>query len=126
MTEWGNVLSADEVDPLAGLRFKFGETKNLPMAASELISDNETHGMRKETPNEETYSKYGGATRKIEIEAIERHGAFIRIPFGHIPKGASLIEGRFAYAIKINSFRRDMRKPMLISTKTENSKRDFA
>ena len=38
--EWNNVmdvLSADEVDPLIGLRFKFGKTKNLHRAASELI-----------------------------------------------------------------------------------------
>ena len=28
-------------------------------------------GMRKEIPEEETYSKYGDAARRIEIEAIE-------------------------------------------------------
>ena len=32
--EWNNVLSDDEVGPLVGLRFKFGKSKNLPMAAS--------------------------------------------------------------------------------------------
>ena len=61
--EWDNVLdvkSADEVGPLIGLRFKFGTKKNLPMAASELILENEMPGMRKkETPKEETYNKYG-------------------------------------------------------------------
>ena len=55
------------------------------MAASELILENEMPGMRKEIPKEETYNKYGGAARKIEIEAIEKHGTFIRVPFGQIP-----------------------------------------
>ena len=57
-------------------------------------------GMGKETPKEETYNKYGDADRKIEIEAIEKHGTFVRIPFGQVPIGESLIEGRFAYTIK--------------------------
>ena len=88
--EWNgrnDVLSADEVDPLIGLRFKFGKNKNLPRTASELNLENEMPGMRKEIPKEETYNKYGDAARKIEIEAIEKHGTFIRIPFGQIPTG---------------------------------------
>ena len=44
-------------------------------------------GMRKEIPKEETYNKYGDAARKIEIEAIEKHGTFIRVPFEQIPSG---------------------------------------
>ena len=86
--EWDNVVdvkSADEVDPLIGLRFKFGNKKNLPMEASELILENEMPGMGKEIPKEETYNKYGDAARKIEIEAIEKHGTFIRVPFDQIP-----------------------------------------
>ena len=38
--EWNNVadvMSADEVDPLIGLRFKFGQLNSLSRAASELI-----------------------------------------------------------------------------------------
>ena len=35
--EWNNVLSSGAVGPLVGLRFKFGKTKNVPRAASELI-----------------------------------------------------------------------------------------
>ena len=83
-------------------------------------------GMRKEIPKEETYNKYGDAARKIEIEAIEKHGTFIRVPFEQIPSGESLIEGRFVYTIKINPFRRDMGKPVLILMKTENLTQDFA
>ena len=56
--------------------------------------------MRKEIQKEETQNKYGGAERRIEIEAIGKHGAFIRVPFSEIPEGGSLIEGRFAYTIK--------------------------
>ena len=95
-------MSADEVGPLVGLRFKFGKTKNLSRDASELISENEMHGVGKEIPKEETYNNYGDAARKIEIEieAIEKHGAFIRIPFCRIPIDESLIEGRFVYTIK--------------------------
>ena len=102
------------------------ETKNLPSDASELISGNEMRWARKEIPKEETYNKYGGAARKIEIEAIEKHGAFIRISPGQVPIGESLIEGRFVYAIKINPFQRDMGKQVLILMKTENLTRDFA
>ena len=119
-------MSADGVDPLVGLRFKFGETKNLPMAASELISENEIHGMRKEIPKEETYNKYGGAARKIEIGRSKKHGTFIRIPFGRIRIDESLIEGDLFTPPKITPFRWGMGKPTLISMKTENSTRGFA
>ena len=83
-----------EVGPLIGLRFKFGEMKNLSSEASELILETKCMGWEKEIPKEETYSA------KIEIEAIEKHGTFVRIPFGQIPIGESLIEGIFVYAIK--------------------------
>ena len=48
--EWNNakdVLSADEADPLIGLRFKFGKMENLPRAASELILETEWLGWEK-------------------------------------------------------------------------------
>ena len=38
--------------------------------------------------------------RKVEIEAIETHGDFARIPLSAIPGGESLLEGGFAYAVK--------------------------
>ena len=75
-------------------------TKNLPSDASELISGNEMRWARNEIPKEETYNKYGGAAQQIEIEEIEKHGDFIRIPFGQIPIGGSLIEGIFVYTVK--------------------------
>ena len=46
------------------------------------------------------YNKHGAAARKIEIEAVEKHGAPDRISFSQIPNGGSLIEGRFVYTIK--------------------------
>ena len=58
-----DVMSADEVDPLIVLRFKFGKW-NLSRAASELILENEMRGMRKKIPKEEAYNKYGGAAQK--------------------------------------------------------------
>ena len=82
-TEWKlsggskKVNSADRIDQLAALRFKTQMgSKNLPIAKSEEISENLMPGIRKETPKEETYNKYGDSAMKIEIEAIEKHGAF--------------------------------------------------
>ena len=78
-------MSADEVGPLVGLRFKFGETKNLSRAASELIPESEMPGMRKEIPNEETYNKCGDAARKIEIEAIENAALLLEFHLAKFP-----------------------------------------
>ena len=55
--------------------------RNLPRMESEIISENEMTGMRKEIPKAETYNKYGDAARKIEIEAIWKHLDFARPPF---------------------------------------------
>ena len=44
-------------------------------------------GMRKEIPKEETQKQIWGASRKIEIGAIGKHGTFIRIQFSEIPEG---------------------------------------
>ena len=38
--------------------------ENLSRLASEVILENEMPGMRKETPEGETYNKYGDAARK--------------------------------------------------------------
>ena len=62
---WKNVLSADEVDPLVGLRFKFGKMKPLSREVSEKILENEIPGMRNGIPKEETYSKYGARREKL-------------------------------------------------------------
>ena len=67
------VNSADQIDQLEALRFKMKSRNfNLPSPTSEKISENETHGARKEISREDTFSKYGGAARKVEIEAIEK------------------------------------------------------
>ena len=57
-------------------------------------------GMRMGIPKEETYYKYGEDDRKVEIEAIGKHGTFGRIPSSEVPDGEPLTEGRFAYAVK--------------------------
>ena len=44
-------------------------------------------GMRKVIPKQETYNKYGDSARKVEIEAIGKHGAFKRAPPSEIPDG---------------------------------------
>ena len=44
-------------------------------------------GMRKGITKEETQNKYGDASRRIEIEAIGKHGTSIRIPISEIPEG---------------------------------------
>ena len=48
--------------------------------------ENEMPGTLKEIPKEETYNQYGDAPRKIEIDEIGKHGAFIRVPFSGIPE----------------------------------------
>ena len=69
--EWKNVLSADEVDPLIGLRFKFGKMKYLSRESSGKILENEMPGVGKEIPKEETYNKYGEAARKLKLKQLE-------------------------------------------------------
>ena len=44
------MFSADEVGPLIRLRFKLGKLKKVSRAASEIILENEMHGMRKRNP----------------------------------------------------------------------------
>ena len=44
-------------------------------------------GIRKVIPKEETYNKYVDEARKVEIEAIGKHGDFKRVPFSGIPDG---------------------------------------
>ena len=83
--EWGNVLSAGEVDPLTGLRFKFEKKRNIYLWNQAGDSRNEMPGARKEITKEETYNKYGGRGAKIEIEAIENMTLFARIPFAKTP-----------------------------------------
>ena len=40
------------------------------------IIEQEMPGMRKAVPKEETSNFYGGAARRVEISALEGHGAF--------------------------------------------------
>ena len=65
---------------------------------SEKISENEMPCIRK-IPKEETCSKYGDASRKIEIGAIGNNVEFARIPSSGIPGRASLIEGGSVYTV---------------------------
>ena len=53
----------------------------------------------REIPKEETQNKYGDAARKIEIETIEQHDNFIRIPFSAIPEWIYPRE-EFVYKVK--------------------------
>ena len=87
--------SANQTGQLEAWQFltKSGNS-NLPCSKSEEISENEMPGMRKEIPKEETRNKYGDAAREIEIDAIVKHGAFIRVPFSGIPEGDGSIGGR--------------------------------
>ena len=76
--------------------------------------------MRKEIPKEQTQNKYMGAARKIEIDAVGKHGTFIRVPFSEIPDGESLIEGRFVYKIKNKPIAAGRKKPVHIWMKIGN------
>ena len=55
--------------------------------------------MRKESPKEEAYNKYGDADRKIEIGAIENTELLYEFPFLEFRKGLLRV-GRFVYAMK--------------------------
>ena len=46
---------------------------------SDEITEQEMHVARKEIQREETYNTYGVAERRIQIEALEDHGAFVRV-----------------------------------------------
>ena len=82
------VNSAEKIDQLEDLRFKMkSEKSNLSSSKSEKILENEMPGTRNGIPQEETFSKYGGSARKVEIGAIEKHGTCSRIPFSGIPEG---------------------------------------
>ena len=59
--------------------------RHLSREASEKILENEMPGMRKEIPKEETYNKYGGAARKIEIEAIENTALLFEFHLAKFP-----------------------------------------
>ena len=62
--------------------------------------------MRKEIPKEETRNKYGDAARKIEIEAIGKHGAFIyEYFFSDIAEGEMVRECEFVYKMKTSKNR---------------------
>ena len=100
MEEIDRSLNVNQTDQLEALRFKLNTKQKLSRERSERILENEMPGMEKEIPQEETQNTYGGDARKIEIEAIGKHGTFIRVPFSEIPDGESLIAGRFVYTIK--------------------------
>ena len=91
MEEINNTQKVNQTDQLEALGFKTkAKNHNLPKAKSEQILENEMPRMRKEIPKEETQkNKYGDAARKIEIEAIRKHGTSIRIPFSEIPEGVA-------------------------------------
>ena len=96
-SEWEDVEeiqeadSAYQIDQLNALRFKMQSGKfNMPRSKREKISDNAMMGMRENIPKEETYNKYGGAPRGVELEDIERQWEFARIPFSGIPDGGIL------------------------------------
>ena len=101
MEEINNSLNVNQTDQLEALRYKLkAKNHNFPREKSEQILENEMPGMRKAIPKEETQNKYGGASRRIEIEAIQKHGDCRKSSFLRDSGRGSLIEGRFAYTIK--------------------------
>ena len=68
-----------------------------------MILENEMPGMRKEIPQEETYYKYGDASRKVEIGGGELwNTGLLKGPLSRKSRRVSLIEGRFAYTMENN------------------------
>ena len=47
-----------------------------------------------------TYNWYGGTAREVEIQALEAHGAFLRLLRKGVPRDEACIKGRFAYTTK--------------------------
>ena len=48
---------------------------------------------------EETYNRYGGAARQVEIAALEEYGKFLMVLRKDVPKDEVGIRGRFVYTI---------------------------
>ena len=64
------------------------------------IIGQEIHWMGEEIPKGETYKLYGDVDGEVEIQAIEEHGDFMRVPDGDAPKGEVCINGGFFYTAK--------------------------
>ena len=96
------VNSDGRIDQLEALRFNGTEKVQFIEFKSGRISENEMPGTRKETPKEETRSKYPAAVRGVGIGAIGKHGAFLGAGwdsvFGNSGCG-SLIGWRFVYTV---------------------------
>ena len=73
MEENKAVNSADQIDQLNALRFKMQSEKH-NLAREKRENCGKWNAWREGAPKEETYRKYGGASRKIEIGDIENMG----------------------------------------------------
>ena len=80
--------SDDRIGQLNDLRLKTKSGNfNLSRPNSEEILENEMPGIRKEIPKEEAFGEYGEDSRKVEIDAIGKHGSFRGIHVSGIPDG---------------------------------------
>ena len=59
------------------------------------IIEREISGMRKEIPSGGTSIFYGGASRQVEIKALDDHGAFIMVLEMDVDKDELCINGSF-------------------------------
>ena len=59
--------------------------------------------MRQETAKGSTYNSYGDDGRKVEIDALEEHGAFMRALSKDAPRDGVCIYGRFVYTTQHKS-----------------------
>ena len=89
MEEINNSLNVNQADQLESSRYKMKAKIITYQKRKGGILENEIPGMRKEIPKEETKNKYGDASRRIEIAAIEKHGTCIRVPFQISRKGVT-------------------------------------
>ena len=88
LEEIQEVNSSGQIGQLYALRFKMQSVKfNSSLPNREQNLENEMAGTRQGIPNGETFNKYGGAARKVGIDAIGEHGDFERMSLGNSGRG---------------------------------------
>ena len=81
----------NQSDRLCALGFKMEPgSRNFPIGRGEIISEDETPGMQKETPVEETYNKYSDDARKNRnCASWETRGALYGYLFRNSGRGGA-------------------------------------
>ena len=81
-----SVYGTNREQHLEEYHYKAGSfSGNMSSEISEKIQEQEMHGVGKAMPSGGTCNKYGDDTRKVDVDALEEHGTFIRLDISKIP-----------------------------------------